>query len=332
MSGRLPSARNPLISVILPTHNRAAVLPEAVASVLAQTWEHFELLVVDDASTDDIPAALARQHDGRIRLHRRDTQGGPAAARNTGLLAARGEFVAFQDSDDVWEPTFLSELHAALEAAGAGSVLAFCRYWHTDPSGTRLLPHPMPLDGSDIGLLLAQRSFISTQTVLVRKALVDRAGGFDERLPALVDWDLFLRLSEVGTFVPVVEPLVRVRESPDSVSRQGRTVAEAYERIIGKYEARFHAARRQFARHCLATGGIWCRCGEMTRGRTWLRTAWRTAPWSAEAALTYVASWLGPQTYRRLAQIRWNVARRARRDAGPHPPVIGDRRRSAPSE
>ncbi len=109
MSAQIP------VSVIIPTYNRAALVAEAVASVLAQTWRDFEVLVVDDGSTDGTIEALA-PYASRLRLLRRESRGGVSAARNTGIKAARGEWLAFLDSDDLWLPEKLSRQMAYLAA------------------------------------------------------------------------------------------------------------------------------------------------------------------------------------------------------------------------
>jgi glycosyltransferase involved in cell wall biosynthesis len=105
----------PCVSVIIPTYNRAALVAEAVASVLAQTWRDFEVLVVDDGSTDHTATALA-PFAGQVRVVRRPSRGGVSAARNRGIAAARGQWLAFLDSDDLWLPEKLSRLGAFLKA------------------------------------------------------------------------------------------------------------------------------------------------------------------------------------------------------------------------
>src|SRR5258706_3665809 len=110
---------NPLISVVMPCYNAASYLTEAVASALRQTYGNLELILVDDGSTDASPGIadnLARQYSGRVTLLR-TLRLGPYPARNLGLQSARGEFIAFLDADDWWEPTALEKLHAALVAA-----------------------------------------------------------------------------------------------------------------------------------------------------------------------------------------------------------------------
>ena len=116
----------PRVSVVIPTHNRAEWLPRAVASVLAQTWTDFELLIVDDHSTDETPALIARFADRRIRSFRHERNMGQSKALNTGIEHARGEYVAFLDDDDEWLPGKLAAQVALLDAAPPEVGLVYC--------------------------------------------------------------------------------------------------------------------------------------------------------------------------------------------------------------
>lgn len=113
----------PLVSVVLPTHNRVTLLRDAIASVVAQTYRHWELIVVDDGSTDDTPEVLSAITDHRVRPVRIVHSGNASVARNVGIAAARGSHVAFQDDDDVWLPDKLERQCAAL---GARPDAAWC--------------------------------------------------------------------------------------------------------------------------------------------------------------------------------------------------------------
>ena len=103
-----------MISVIIPTYNRASLLPRALDSVLRQTWEDLEVIVVDDASRDDTPQVMAACTDPRVRYIRLEKNSGACVARNTGVAQARGEWIAFQDSDDLWLPEKLEKQMAYL--------------------------------------------------------------------------------------------------------------------------------------------------------------------------------------------------------------------------
>ena len=194
------------VSVIIPTCNRAALVQEAVASVLAQTWREFELLVVDDGSTDDTPEALA-PYASRIRLLRRESRGGVSAARNAGIAAARGEWLAFLDSDDLWLPEKLAWQMAYL---AAHSEQLWCQTEETwVRRGVRLKqPQTHRKIGGRIFFQSLERCMVSPSVVILHRRLLEQHGGFDEILPAAEDYDLWLRLSwryEIGL---APEPLI----------------------------------------------------------------------------------------------------------------------------
>lgn len=195
----------PLVSVIIPTYNRAALVAEAVASVEAQTCRDFEILVVDDGSTDATLKALAPLKG--VTVLRRRRRAGVAAARNLGAAAARGAWLAFLDSDDLWLPEKLARQMAYLEATPG---LLLCQ---TDETWVRhgvqvKKPVSYRKVAGRIFLPSLKRCMVSpSAVVLARRVFLDH-GGFDEDLPAAEDYDLWLRLTwrfEVGL---VDEPLI----------------------------------------------------------------------------------------------------------------------------
>ena len=209
----------PQVSVVIPTYNRATLVVEAVASVLAQTYGDFEVLVVDDGSTDATLEALA-PFRGQVKLLRQSPRRGVAAARNLGSRAAAGEWLAFLDSDDLWLKEKLARQMAYL---AAHPELLICK---TDETwvrhGVRVnKPLTHHKAGGRIFLKCLKRCFISPSAVVLHRRLFQAHGAFDEDLPAAEDYDLWLRLSwryEVGL---VPEPLVVKRGGhADQLSRQ----------------------------------------------------------------------------------------------------------------
>jgi glycosyltransferase involved in cell wall biosynthesis len=181
------------LSVIIPTYNRAALVQAAVASVLAQTWREFELVVVDDGSTDDTLEALA-PYASRIRLLRRESRGGVSAARNAGMALARGEWLAFLDSDDLWLPEKLAHQMAYLSAHPAQLWCQTEETWMR--RGVRLKQPPTHRKiGGRIFFQSLERCMVSPSAVILHRRLIEKHGGFDEMLPAAEDYDLWLRLS-----------------------------------------------------------------------------------------------------------------------------------------
>ena len=211
-----------MISVILPTNNRSALLRRAVDSVLRQTWADFELIVVDDGSTDRTREVVGGLHDERLRLITNPVRRGASAARNRGIQASVGDTIAFQDSDDEWLPTKLERQMEAYQQLPESYGVVYSGFQVIYTSGrnkvfptwiTRLaawLPFSkMKLQG-DIHFSLLRGNFFTTQSALVRKECFSKVGLFDERLPRLQDWDLWLRISRQYKFKLVRQPLVRV--------------------------------------------------------------------------------------------------------------------------
>jgi glycosyltransferase involved in cell wall biosynthesis len=186
------TTKAPRVSVILPTYNRAWIIEEAVASVLAQTFPDFELIVVDDGSTDDTRTRLSRYGD-RVRYFYQRNQG-VSAARNTGMQHATGGLIALLDSDDLWKPAKLARQVAFFDADPKVRICQTEELWfrrgqrvnpkrrHRKPSGWIFEP--------SLALCL-----VSPSAVMMRRDLIDEMGGFDVSLPACEDYDLWLRIS-----------------------------------------------------------------------------------------------------------------------------------------
>ncbi len=200
----------PAVSVILPTYNRATVLGEAIDSVRAQTFNEWELIVVDDGSTDGTATVVERsaRRDGRID-YVRAKQGGVSAARNLGIQKARGEFVAFLDDDDLWLP---EKLTRQVQALGAHPHWAFvytqAELRFVDGESRRLR---LPL-ATTFETLLA-RNTIVTPSLLARREALREVGGFNERMAVMEDVDLFLRVASRHPFGVLSEALTICRPS-----------------------------------------------------------------------------------------------------------------------
>jgi len=195
----------PLVSVIIPTFNRSAMVREAVESVLSQTFGEFELIVVDDGSTDDTEAIL-EPYSASLRIIRQKNRG-VSAARNRGVAAARGELLAFLDSDDIWLP---EKLAVQISYLRTFPEAALC---HTDElwirNGRRVNPRKKhaKAEGRDFPRLLRE-SLISPSSVILRRSIFDEAGGFDESLPACEDYALWLTLARSHDVHLIKRPLV----------------------------------------------------------------------------------------------------------------------------
>ncbi len=214
-----------LISVVIPTYNRGRSVGRAIESVLTQTYSNVELIVVDDGSTDDTRNVL-RRYGERIRvLHQRN--GGPAAARYAGARMSRGTLLAFLDSDDVWLPAFLDRCAAVLQRAGdavpcciSNALLERVIGKHNTSFDNATL-FPRHSDGLwwNVTEVLVTRFVQTCQTTVIRRGAYEKAGEFDPTLRYDEDHDLALRLSLLGPWAFIADPLVVWRQSKDSISR-----------------------------------------------------------------------------------------------------------------
>lgn len=294
------------IGVIIPTRNRARSLSAALDSVLQQTWRNLEVLVVDDASTDDTAALMNAVSDPRVRYLRLAHPHGAGGARNAGLKELHNEWIAFQDSDDQWRPDKLEKQMAAVaESPQAGFV--YCRCRRTFDGSAYVFPPPGVANGSGhIFDVLLGGNLISTQTALVRRACIDAHGLFDESLPPLEDWEFFLRLSRHCEAAFVTEVLVEAPFSPDSISKRDGEFIASFQAILEKYAADFAVRPNLLARHLGTIADRLCLAGRWAEGRTHFARAWRHHPRHMGHALGWaLAAW--PRAYRRVRA--WRVRR-----------------------
>jgi glycosyltransferase involved in cell wall biosynthesis len=207
------------VSVVIPTYNRAAFTLQAIESVLEQSFPPQEIVVVDDGSTDETPEVLAGL-EGRVRYIRR-RNGGIASARNTGVRHARGRYIAFLDSDDLWAPRRLEAMFATLgrardERASAIATAAHMCDAQGRPTGKIVGSRTPRLGTGD--LLLRHKGRINGTGILVEREVLTRLGGFREDLDCAEDCDLLLRLSRLGPILIVPEPLLLYRCHSGNIS------------------------------------------------------------------------------------------------------------------
>jgi glycosyltransferase involved in cell wall biosynthesis len=297
----------PLVSVILPTHNRAALLKRSLASVLAQIHRKLELIVVNDGSTDGTAAVLAAVRDSRLHIITRSRSGGAAAARNAGIVAAAGEYIAFQDDDDVW---LVQKLERQLQVLRSRPDAEWCIGCHIrlEPFSARYIGGEHFIRQFDYregaGVRRPDWSLIATPGWLLRRSAVEAVGGFDERIRSYDDWELGLRLFRRAAPVIVDEPLWwQDRWSGSGLIRQSRSRAQDL-RIIMERHGQFWATRPDVrARHWRMSGRILSLEDPPPAGRAELKQALREQPFSVLSWLALAASYLGREWNRRLTSL-----------------------------
>jgi glycosyltransferase involved in cell wall biosynthesis len=209
----------PKVSVIIPTYNREELIQRAVQSLLNQTNQDFEAFVIDDASTDNTAEVIKRYKDNRIKYIRMPENKGQCVTRNIAIKQARGEYIGFLDSDDEWMPEKIEKQLRVFERSGDPNLAAvYSGLVITDEIQNKTFTVNRDNLRGDLYIKLLEGYCPATPTLfLVKKSVLDEVQGFDEVLPTFVDYDLWLRIAQLGyTFDFVDEPLIVKHEHAGS--------------------------------------------------------------------------------------------------------------------
>jgi len=295
----------PSVSVVIPTLNRREWIGASVRSVLAQTFQDLEVIVVDDGSDDGTPELLAAEFGDRIRVVSLPHNHGRSAARNVGWALARGEFVAFLDSDDLWLPEKLSRQLPHFDDPAV--LLVHSRVGKTDRSGERLEAESRELEqafevaearGYGYGGITETWCRMYTSAVVLRRDLLRRTGGFDPRLSNFEDWDVLWRVARLGRVATVRETLVLHRTHPGNtrtiwneaatpwLAVNRKHLSELAEGDVGPEERRGRANLLVN----MALGEYWRR--DLRAARRWMRLALLANPRILARSTHYV--WCAP--------------------------------------
>ncbi len=228
-----------LVSVIIPVYNRENTINRAIDSVLSQTYSNMELIIVDDASTDCTVEKIHSCQDNRIRLICQKEHGGANKARNIGIANAKGDYIAFQDSDDEWLPDKLTmQINYMKKCA---SMVCYCAFYSYDGNEKKIIP----LDytntekyGKNLKETLKKENSVGTPTLVMHKSILDGMPekGFDETLPRLQDYDFVIRLAQAASVAYIDTPLVRAYKSANSISQNDDSLIKAVAILLQKHK------------------------------------------------------------------------------------------------
>lgn len=231
----------PKVSVIIPTYNYGQYIDKSIDSVLSQTYRDFEIIVVDDGSTDNTKTIIETKYRDKVKYIYQENSGAPAA-RNQGLREAKGDFIVFLDADDWFAPENLEYKVNILENnVDVGWVYSDWHYVNeegtiVDKGSDRFSFCNRKLEGDISSELFSAGNYITTDSVLIRKACIERVGGFDESLPALQDYDLWLRISLSFPVKFLNMGLSYSLIHPDSITFRKGVSPKAFLMIAQKYD------------------------------------------------------------------------------------------------
>jgi len=287
--------KNPLVSVVIPTYNRADKIHMSLESVLGQTYENLEVIVVDDGSTDNTEEVIKSYDDPRIRYIEHEVNQGATAARNTGIKAALGEFVAFQDSDDKWHPKKIEkQLDAYMNSPKDHKVIYTKVCGNLTSGGKIYVPEKWatPRDGN-IHDTLRKGSCVSTVGIFTKKSCLEKVGYFDEKFPRLQDWELAFRLSKFYNFKLVDEVLVEAYHDSGSITESPEALAEALEMFLEKHKEDFDGHEDILSEHYFWLASVLFSLDRDEEAKKYLKKAWYLKPFRFLTFIRLISSILG---------------------------------------
>ncbi len=293
----------PTVSIIIPTYNREHLLGRAIQSVLDQTYQNFELIIVDDGSTDDTEKLVKSFNSEKIRYIWHGENKGPSAARNTGIQSAKGDYIAFQDSDDEWMPRKLEKQMRAFETASPAVGIVYTGRYSIKNDKKDYAPPTKwtPIDG-DIFSSLLKACLVPAQVALVKRDCFERAGMFDERFPALVDWELFLRMSRYYQFKCINEPLVIKYHQPDSITENQSACIKGFEQMLETYFEDIKQDKTLLARYYFWLGHLLYSNGKLSEGWNYFVRSLKAYPLDIRVVGALLVSLLGKTIYNIVAE------------------------------
>lgn len=287
----------PKVSVVIPTYNRANLVRRGIKSVLDQTYQHFELIVVDDASTDNTEKIVKNFNDKRVRYICHTVNRGVASAENTGIIAASGEYIAFLDHDDEWHPQYLEYMINLMDRERKETGLAFCPFYHIDPDtgvvlNIRKQQRKQKRKGSAIGFLSRQ---------VVRKEVFEKVGMFDESLKCLEDAEMSFRILSHYRAVYLDKPLVSVYRTKGSLSSDVRKRKKDIRTLLDKHSEIMNS--EELADWYISLANLYFIERNYKNGRQNLIKAMRIDPFNSKILLFFLASFLGYGVYFNLNRL-----------------------------
>ena len=298
--------KNSNVSIIIPTYNCARLIGRAIESVLNQTYRDFELVIVDDGSTDNTEEIIKefQKKDERIKYICHDKNKGGSAARNTGIKVARGEYIAFQDSDDEWLPGKLKKQMEVFKNISSKVGVVYTGFWRiTDNKKTYIPESWVKQKDGNIYFELLKGNFVGTPTILIKKKCFQKVGIFDEKLPRLQDWELVIRLSKYYDFKCIDEPLLISYYTTDSISANHKALIEALELILTKHYKKFNNYKKILSRHYFDLGRILYLDEDLISGRRYFIKAVKKYPLNIKYLLAYLVSFFGLKTFNKVTKI-----------------------------
>jgi len=294
----------PRVTVIIPTCNRSAYLKRAIESVCAQTYTDFEIIVVDDASTDDTPEVVAQFADKPIKYIRHEENKGGSVARNTGIKNSQSEYIAFLDDDDEWLPNKLEVQMNVFEQSSpqVGPIYSGHSVIDRNTGKTKGIWRAVKR-GNIFEELMKGNCVSTTSSVVVKRACLEKVGNFDSLLPSFQDYDLWIRIARHYEFEYVEDLLVNYYEHEKKIWTNYEAIENGIAMMVERH-GHSRELRKTFSYAYLGLGVRRMMNGAMQQGRALLQKAMKLYPFEIRHYLNFVVSLLGHENFRKSHRMK----------------------------
>ena len=293
--------KNPTVSIIIATYNRAHYIGRAIQSVLNQTYQDFEVIIVNDASTDDTEEVVKSFNDERLRyIQLSKNSGGAPVPRNAGIRAARGEYIAFLDDDDEWLPEKLEKQVNKFKSVSSDVGVVYHGYVYVNEQTGEKLFEVIPDKKGDVFELLLEKGIVGDTTPLVRKECFKRVGLYDTEFLGTYDRDMWLRVAKCYKFDFVPEILAKyyMHGNQNIASLENRI--QGLDRITRKYQV--YLSKAVFTNRLRYLGTLCCLQGGFEKGSRYFREAINNNPRNVIVYMQFMLCKFAPRFYQ--ARIR----------------------------
>ena len=304
----------PTISVIVPTFNRACIITKTIESVINQTYQDIEIIVVDDCSTDNTEEIIKelQKHDKRIRYIRHKENKGAGTARNTGIEEAKGIYIALQDSDDEWLPEKLEKQMQVFETVSADVGVVYSGAWRIKNNEKTYIPfYRIKQKQGDIHKELLRENFIITPSLLIKRMCFAKVGFFEESLSYFEDWEFLIRVAKYFNFRYVDEPLLISYYTSGGVNETtflNRAKTRMF--ILQKHFDDIRLDKKILANYQYLIGNFWGHCNKLNCAKEFMLKAIKSYPFEIKFYLKLLILVFAPKYFTRLSIMGSAIFRR----------------------
>jgi len=291
---------NPIVSVVIPTYNRAEFITRSVKSALKQTIKNIEVIVVDDGSTDNTNQVISNINDERLRFIKLFENKGAPAARNIGLKNSKGQYICFLDSDDEILPSKLEKQLEVFNNLKEKKSIVYCGFYYIYSKTNEAVKEFIPKEKGDIYNKIIENNCVGSPTPLIHRECFEKSGLFDESLESCQDWDMWIRLSKHFKFEFIPDCLAKVYIHGNQISTNLKTKIAAREKILQKYRNDIILNKSTFSWHLRRLGSYMYIDGQELNGRKIILKSIKVDPINWRGYAHVILSYLSKNLYKEL--------------------------------